>query len=56
MFHYLPIFFNASSLLAGINAPFGGVFLLLNSSDICSKVIHSTPSCLLICSVSLVSR
>ena len=37
----------------GILAPAGGAFLLLNSSHICSKVTHSTPSCLLICSIIL---
>lgn len=37
----------------GILAPSGGLFLLLKSSHICSKVTHSTPSCLLIYSMIL---
>jgi hypothetical protein len=38
---------------AGIRAPSGGAFLLLNSSHICAMVTHSTPSCLLMYSMSL---
>lgn len=43
--YQLVAFRNASSRVAGINPPTGGEFLLLKSSDICSNVIHSTPSC-----------
>ena len=46
-------FFRISPAGAGINAPGGGLFLLLNSSHICPIVTHSTPSCLLMCSIIL---
>lgn len=39
--------------LAGITAPGAGIFLLLNSSQICSIVTNSTPSCFIKCSMSL---
>lgn len=51
LYHELLAFRIASSRLAGISPPAGGVFLLLNSSDICSNVTHSTPSCELINSI-----
>lgn len=46
-------FFSISPAGAGSGAPSGGLFLLLNSSHICSIVTHSTPSCLLMCSMIL---
>lgn len=42
-----------ASLSAGSSAPGGGLFFDLKSSQICSMVTHSTPSCWLICSITL---
>jgi hypothetical protein len=36
-----------------MRAPLGGAFFFLNSSDICSIVTNSTPSCFIKCSMSL---
>ena len=38
---------------AGIRAPLGGWFFDLKSSQICSMVFHSTPSCVLMYSMIL---
>lgn len=46
-------FLSISPTAAGITAPTSGVFLPLKSSDICSNVTHSTPSCLLMWSIIL---
>lgn len=46
-------FFRISPAGAGIFAPSGTLLRALKSSHICSIVTHSTPSCLLMCSMIL---